>query len=96
VDHEGSASTSQRFEGDLADHWQRSTYGFIARRRGVARTWVIALLNFGGALTRWVLYACLAALSSDERHAARRDAWRRWAPVHLRALRGRAELDRLG
>jgi N-acetylglucosaminyl-diphospho-decaprenol L-rhamnosyltransferase len=95
VDHEGSASTGQRFDGDLAVHWQRSTYGFIARRRGVVRTWAIALLNFSGALARWWLYAGLAAVSADEGHMSRRDAWRRWAPVHLRALRGRTGLDRL-
>jgi GT2 family glycosyltransferase len=95
VEHESSASTTQLFGPDLEVHWQRSTYGFIARRRGVARTWAIALLNFAGAGARWALYACIAALSTDERHADRRDAWRRWAPVHLRALRGRATLARL-
>jgi GT2 family glycosyltransferase len=93
VDHESSASTSQLFGPDLAPHWQRSTYGFLARRRGLARTWAVALLNFAGAAARWAVFAALATVAPG-RFAATRDAWRRWAPVHLEALRGRAALER--
>jgi N-acetylglucosaminyl-diphospho-decaprenol L-rhamnosyltransferase len=94
VDHESSASTSQLFGPELAPHWQRSTYGCIARRRGVLRTWTVALLNFWGAAARWAVCATLATVR-PEPYADRRDAWRRWAPVHLRALRRRATLDQL-
>jgi N-acetylglucosaminyl-diphospho-decaprenol L-rhamnosyltransferase len=95
VDHESSASTSQLFGPDLAPHWQRSTYGCIARRRGVARTWAVALLNFLGASYRWAYYAALARTDPGGDHAGRRDAWRSWAPIHLQALRGRKRLERL-
>jgi GT2 family glycosyltransferase len=88
VDHEGAAATVQMFGADLAPHWQRSTYGFIARRRGVAHAWAVALLNFTGAVLRWAL----AAARSD---AERRRSYGRWALVQLRGLRGRRALERL-
>jgi len=87
VDHESAAATTQLFGPHLEPHWQRSTYGFLARRRGALYTWAVALLNFAGALAR----AGLAARDSPER----RRAWARWALVHLRALRGRATLVQL-
>jgi GT2 family glycosyltransferase len=94
VDHESSASTSQLFGPDTAPRWQRSTYGFLARRRGALRTWGVALLNFAGAAARARLFGVLAAFAPG-RYAERRDAWRRWVPVHLEALQRRAKLERL-
>jgi N-acetylglucosaminyl-diphospho-decaprenol L-rhamnosyltransferase len=93
VDHESSASTSQLFGSDVAPHWQRSTYGWMARRRGVARTWAAGLLNLGGAAARWAGYGALAVVRPE--YAPARDAWGAWAPVHLQALRGREELEGL-
>jgi N-acetylglucosaminyl-diphospho-decaprenol L-rhamnosyltransferase len=93
VDHESQASTSQMFGHDVAPHWQRSTYGCIARRRGAVRAWVVALLNIAGASARWAGYGLLASVRSE--YAGRRDAWGGWAPVHLVALRRRADLERL-
>jgi GT2 family glycosyltransferase len=80
VDHESSASTSQLFGPELAPHWQRSTYGFIARRRGVANARAVAALNLLGAVWRWAR----VALGSD---AELRAAHARWIGVHLDALR---------
>jgi GT2 family glycosyltransferase len=80
VDHESSASTSQLFGPELAPHWQRSTYGFIARRRGVANARAVAALNLAGAIWRWGR----VALGSD---AELRRAHARWIGVHLEALR---------
>jgi N-acetylglucosaminyl-diphospho-decaprenol L-rhamnosyltransferase len=93
VDHENSASTSQMFGPDVAPQWQRSTYGCLARRRGIVRTWAVALLNFAGAGGRWAAYGLVATVRPE--YAGRRDAWGRWAPVHLRVLRGRRALERL-
>ncbi len=93
VDHESAASTSQLFGPDLAPRWQRSTYGCIARRRGATRAWLFALLNFAGAGARWLGYGLAAAVRPA--YAPRRDAWGRWAPVHLKALRGPRTLERL-
>ena len=93
VEHENGASTKQLFGAELAPHWQRSTYGFLARRRGVAYTWTIALLSLGGALLRYVR-AVYRAARDPERFAAERGAYGRWVVVHMQALRGRAALER--
>lgn len=88
VEHESSASTSQLFGPELAPHWQRSTYGFIARRRGVARARAVALLNLVGASWRWARLA-LRSASRPELVELRR-AHARWIGVHLDALRAEA------
>jgi len=94
VDHESAAATSQLFGPDLPPHWQRSTYGFLARRRGPAYTWVVALINFAGAVLRWTREAPRSAVSPDL-YAGIRRAHARWALVHLKALRGRSVLEGL-
>ena len=75
VEHENGASTKQLFGPELAPHWQRSTYGFLARRRGVVYTWTIALLSLAGAL----VYAELAAMmpSAGGEYVFIRDAYGR-------------------
>lgn len=93
VDHENGASTKQLFGPELAPHWQRSTYGFLARRRGVAYTWAIALLSLAGALLRYGR-AVVRATRDPESFGAERAAYGRWVLVHLRALRGRAALEK--
>ncbi len=94
VDHESSASTSQLFGPELAPHWQRSTYGFIARRRGVANTRAVALLNLVGASWRWARLAVRSARDRDLVELRRAHA--RWVVVHLDALRaGAGALRRL-
>jgi N-acetylglucosaminyl-diphospho-decaprenol L-rhamnosyltransferase len=94
ADHEGSASTTQQFGTDLPPHWQRSTYGCLVRRRGLVRTWSVALCNTLAAVLR-----ALAALPELVRNPRRGRmlvwAHLRWALVHLRALRGRKSLERL-
>lgn len=92
VDHQNAAATTQLFGPELPPHWQRSTYGFIARRRGVAYAWGVALLNFAGAAARWLSVAP-RSLAWPERYAELRRAHARWALVHLRALRGRSALE---
>jgi N-acetylglucosaminyl-diphospho-decaprenol L-rhamnosyltransferase len=86
VDHESAAATSQFFGEDLPPHWQRSTYGFIARRRGVGHAWAVALLQVLGTSIRWA-YAARRATAEPERYAGERDAYARWVRLHLRAFR---------
>jgi N-acetylglucosaminyl-diphospho-decaprenol L-rhamnosyltransferase len=93
VDHEGAAATAQLFGSDPAPNWQRSTYGFIARRWGVSRAWAVALLNFMGAVLRWA-FAAARSTTAPERYAQRRQEYGRWAIVQLRALRRRRTLER--
>lgn len=94
VDHENGASTRQLFGPELAPHWQRSTYGFLARRRGIAYTWVIALLNLAGALPRYGR-AVYRAVRDPARFGPERGPYGRWVLVHARALRGRSTLEQL-
>jgi N-acetylglucosaminyl-diphospho-decaprenol L-rhamnosyltransferase len=94
VDHEGSASTSQLFGADLEPHWQRSTYGCIARRRGVRRAVAVATLNFLGSGARWGAHALLTPLN-PQKHAWQRDLCARLARMHLEVLRERSTLERL-
>ena len=89
VDHESSASTSQLFGPELAPHWQRATYGFIARRRGVANARAVALFNMLGAIWRWVR----VSITSDDSEL--RAAHARWIGVHVDALRSGEALKTL-
>jgi N-acetylglucosaminyl-diphospho-decaprenol L-rhamnosyltransferase len=86
VDHESAASTKQLFGQELAPHWQRSTYGFIARRQGMGYARAVALLNLAGAIVR------LAMLSRPGVDPELRRAHARWVLVHLKALSPRADL----
>jgi GT2 family glycosyltransferase len=93
VDHENAASTSQMFGRDTAPQWQRATYGCMVRRRGIVRTWAVALLQLAGAGGRAALHALAAPARPEHRRA--RDEWGRWALVHLVALRRRRRLGDL-
>ena len=92
VDHASAAATKQAFGEELAPVWQRSTYGFMARRYGMGRTWTVAGLNLAGSGLRWLAMAPLA-LARPRRYRARHQALGRWVLVHARALHGRATLE---
>ena len=94
VDHESAASTTQLFGPELAPHWQRSTYGFIARRRGPAYARAVALLNLAGAIWRWARLVVRSAVRPGH-YTEERRAHGRWILVHLRALSPRAGLESL-
>jgi N-acetylglucosaminyl-diphospho-decaprenol L-rhamnosyltransferase len=93
VDHEHGAATTQLFGVEVAPHWQRSTYGFIARRRGRANARAVALLNLVGAVWRWARVAVRSA--GQPELAELRRAHARWIGVHLAALRPGAGLESL-
>jgi GT2 family glycosyltransferase len=56
VHHEASAATTQAWGDERAARWQRATYAWMLRRRGVARTRAAAGLNVAGALGRAALF----------------------------------------
>ena len=91
VDHESAASTTQLFGAELAPHWQRSTYGHIARRRGTRYARVVALVNAVGATLLWLRLVVRARRRPEL--AGLRDAHRRWVKVHLSAVRPDAGLQ---
>jgi N-acetylglucosaminyl-diphospho-decaprenol L-rhamnosyltransferase len=92
VDHESAASTTQAWGAELAPVWQRSTYGFMARRFGMPRTWAVAAISFAGQAARWMALVPAARLR-PERHREHHEALGRWVMVHARALRSRAKID---
>ena len=92
VDHHEKASTTQAWGVEVAPVWQRSTYGFMARRLGMPRTWTIALINLVGQALRWVALIPKAR-REPERHGRHHAALGRWVLVHARALRSRRELE---
>lgn len=91
VEHESSASTTQLFGPELAPHWQRATYGSIARRRGSAYARGVAALNLFGAILRYGRLAVRSLRQPDR--AAARAAHGRWVMVHLNALNPRTRLE---
>ena len=96
VDHENAAATTQAFGGaeEIAARWQRSTYGWIARRRGPLHAWLAAATNFAGSGLRY-LALTPAALVVPGRWRERRRALGRWTLVHAAGLAGRTTLESL-
>jgi GT2 family glycosyltransferase len=92
VDHEERAATTKAWGVEVAPVWQRSTYGFMARRFGMPRTWTVAAINLIGQALRW-LALVPAVRREPERHRQHHEALGRWVLVHARALRSRAKLE---
>jgi GT2 family glycosyltransferase len=85
VDHASAASTTQAWGVELAPVWQRSTYGFMARRLGLARTLAIAAIYVAGTGARWLATAPGALLRGGRARDEHR-ALGRWVMVHVRVL----------
>jgi N-acetylglucosaminyl-diphospho-decaprenol L-rhamnosyltransferase len=96
VDHENAAATRQAFGGDegIAARWQRSTYGWIARRRGPGHARLAAALNLAGSGARYLALTPVA-LVRPRRWRERRRALGRWTLVHAAGLARRTTLENL-
>jgi N-acetylglucosaminyl-diphospho-decaprenol L-rhamnosyltransferase len=92
VDHAGGASTTQAWGHELAPVWQRSTYGFMARRLGMPRTLAFAAVYALGTGARWLVLAP-GALVRGGRARDEHRALGRWVMVHVRALRSGGALE---
>ena len=93
VRHEGSAASRKAFSEDLMTRYMAASYSWMARRRGVANAWAVAVVNFAGAAVRYLFFAPLARLGPGRFRAAR-DRARYWVGVHRTGLRTRAALLR--
>jgi GT2 family glycosyltransferase len=85
VRHHGSAATSQLWGDDRDIRWQRSTYAWMLRRRGLIITRACALVNVAGAATRMALFAAPALVVGGDWRLRWR-ANRRWTRLHLDGL----------
>jgi len=96
VDHESAAATTQAFGGqeEIMRRWQRSTYGWIARRRGPLRARLVAAMNFAGCGVRYLALTPLALLARG-RWRDRRRALGRWTLVHAAGMGRRDRLEEL-
>jgi GT2 family glycosyltransferase len=80
--HHGAAATTQVW-GDARDvRWQRSTYAWMLRRRGLAVTRAYGLLNTLGAAARAVLYGVLGRVRGEP-WPGRAAQLRHWTRLHL-------------
>ena len=95
ADHEHGAATTRLFGKEVAPHWQRSTYGFLARRRGVGYVWAVAFFNLVGAVAQWARLVPRSLRRRDSYQTEVRRAHARWILVHLRAFRRRRHLKTL-
>jgi N-acetylglucosaminyl-diphospho-decaprenol L-rhamnosyltransferase len=91
VRHHGEAATTKMWGPDRDIRWQRSTYAWMVRRRGIVRTRLFALINTVGAATRMSLVAPLALLAGGARRERLR-ALRRWTKLHFENLTARREV----
>lgn len=93
VFHIGSAASKKAFREDLWMRWMAATYGWHARRGGVAVAWAVAAVNVAGAAVRWAWFGALARLA-PRRFGPLRAYFREWTRVHLTGLRRRKALLR--
>ena len=90
VRHESAASTAQAWGEERTARWQRLTYAWMLRRRGLVRTRAVAALNVAGAGARWLALTPLGSRAAD-----RRQRWRWWASLHAAGLARRDVLTRM-
>jgi N-acetylglucosaminyl-diphospho-decaprenol L-rhamnosyltransferase len=93
VRHEAGAATQRLWGEERTRQWMTSTYAWMARRRGVAITRLVALINVLGAAARWALLR-VGTLIRPRRFAQPCAEMRRWARLHTIGLRSREALLR--
>ena len=84
VVHDHSASTRAAFGEERVLRWQRATYAWMLRRRGLLRTRAVAWLNIAGAAARARFYGALARRDGRRWGEQATDA-AAWAGIHRTA-----------
>lgn len=91
VRHAAGAAAGQAFGHEMVARWMAASYGWMVRRRGIARTWAVAAVNTAGAAALTVLAAGLAKVW-PRRYLHRRAEHLRWLRAHRNGLRSRRRL----
>jgi N-acetylglucosaminyl-diphospho-decaprenol L-rhamnosyltransferase len=86
IHHDESASTTKAWGNARHERWHASTYAWLARRRGLPVTRLVATINVGGQLARWA-----AAVT----RGTSRQSYLESARAHSIGLRDRGLLERL-
>ena len=93
IRHHASAATAAAWGDGRTERWQRATYAWMLRRRGMARTRAAALINVAGAAGR-AAGLTPAARARPARFAPARASAARWTRLHARTgLAPRARLE---
>jgi GT2 family glycosyltransferase len=90
--HHESAATGQVW-ADRTERWMWSTYGWMVRRRGRARTRAVAAVNVAGALGR-AAWMAPAGVVAPRRWRGPARTFARWARLHTIGFRSREALLR--
>jgi GT2 family glycosyltransferase len=85
VRHAESAAAAQAFGDERTRRLMAASYAWMLRRRGLARTWTIALLNWVGATARAAALTPVSPFAARSRQA--RDEARAWMGAHRTGLR---------
>lgn len=91
VKHVSGAAAGQAFGDEMVARWMAASYGWMARRRGVARTWAVAGVNAAGAAFLLAI-ATVLSKACPRRYLHRRAEHRRWLQAHRSGLRSRRRL----
>lgn len=91
VKHVSGAAAGQAFGDEMVARWMAASYGWMARRRGIARTWAVAGINALGAGLLLAIAAVLAKVW-PQRFLHRRAEHLRWLRAHRSGLRSRRRL----
>ncbi len=92
VHHEVSASAADRWsDGERAIRTQRSTYAWLAHRRGLAYARAVALAHLLGPSVRAAALTAASRLAG--RYRGRAAVQRRYVAMHRTGLESRASLD---
>jgi N-acetylglucosaminyl-diphospho-decaprenol L-rhamnosyltransferase len=94
VRHVVSAAAREAFGDELEDRWLTATYAWMARRRGVPRARVTAIVNIAEATARLAVFTMLRR-ASGERWEQRRRGAAAAARAHRVGLMRRDTLARL-
>lgn len=94
VFHAESSATTQAWGHERHLRWHRSTYAWMARRRGIMIARIVAAINVGGFLIRSTASLPGALLGSTSARNARRSALD-GASAHMVGLGSRSTLERI-
>jgi GT2 family glycosyltransferase len=89
--HETSAAAKQAFGDERAERHMAASYSWMARRQGLLRTRLSAMLSLAGAIWRTGVYSMLAR-PWPTRYGGRAATYRAWTRLHRLGLRPRREL----
>lgn len=91
IHHEVSAAAVKAFGSERMERYMAATYAWMARRRGIAVTWIFALTSIVASTVRWARLRVLSVAGVPDA-AKRATGIRAYMRVHAHGLRSRRAL----